>query len=55
MEIKATKPKLDYTKTEAANALHVSRVTIYDYIRKGLLKVNKRGRVTAKSLMEVVQ
>jgi predicted site-specific integrase-resolvase len=57
MDTNLDKPaKLDYTKSEATKVLGVkSRTTIYKYIREGLLKVNKRGRVTAKSLQEMVR
>ena len=40
---------VDMTQTEAAKILRVSRWTVARYVTQGLLKTNRRKRITAAS------
>lgn len=42
-------------KTEAANLLHVTRTSVYKYIKDGLLEVTGHGMVTTESIARCLE
>lgn len=51
--LKASKPKLAYSRTEAADALGVSAITIDRLAKRGLLKPSRATRRPIYSVWEI--